>query len=632
MADAQVVSPTRRNEELGVGPLLLIWLVGFGIGCIIGTSGVAIYAHFSPSEPGPKPPPPGDAKAVCYTPGCVATTELLQENINPLIAPCDNFQEYVCSRYQGPELSLLRTEVDAAEEWMANSVRALNQSVLGARRKAVDLLRMCEDRHKLERNAQINLAVLRNFMDELKLSLRPATYQTAVLTPDGQLKRHVQLAYAYSLSGLFTVRPAAPLTIRAAADLSFMRVRYDHLRSLDYFTAVVVAYTGQEDKDLATEGLNLYKRVGSLVASATRRIKVDQFSLVKVRGVALDGVSADAFARAIDESTPYTRDADVELDPVFPVVVKSFWEQVSIVDRYLWTSWHVLAHCALHTSSHAASVVSGKAYSLACFRRVSAVLGPPLAAVQLFAMVDTGVQELVSSMVRNVAQCLAKNASNWVREFKAKPVVGLAPSVNTESALDAYFESIPAGYGRSFLEDWQRVADVRSWKITPQDGHVDAFQEYVSVYPDGTVVVPAVILTSRLFAVDGPYSVYYGGLGHMVARRMVQRFARPDAPSVLPCATGKPISKAPDFRENLLAYWCVRSAFASATKGRTVKRLPMLGALDPAPRLLLTMGCLKDCAVRRSMTSSSCRVTERHLQAFTQAFSCSSDQDQCAMR
>ncbi|KAK8764584.1 hypothetical protein V5799_032802 [Amblyomma americanum] len=107
---------------------------------------------------------------------------------------------------------------------------------------------------------------------------------------------------------------------------------------------------------------------------------------------------------------------------------------------------------------------------------------------------------------------------------------------------------------------------------------------------------------------------------------------RPDAPDVLPCAADKEVSKAPDFRENLLAYWCVRSVFASVTRGRTEERLPMMGVLDPPPKLLLTMGCLKDCVVRRSMTSSSCRVTERHLQAFNEAFSCGSKKDQCSMR
>ncbi|XP_077498480.1 uncharacterized protein LOC144109529 [Amblyomma americanum] len=589
MADTQ---STRKNEEIGVGALLLIWLGGFALGCLIGTSGVAIYAHFSPSDVNVKPP--GDEKAqaaVCYAPGCVATTELLQDNINPLVAPCHNFQEYVCGRHEGPERSLLRSELNDAEMRMAYSVLALNQSVLGARRKAADLLRTCEDQGLLKRNAATNRALLRNFMDHLTLSLRPAAYQTAVLTADRHLTLHVELAFTYALSGLFTVRPSTPHTIRVAADLPFMQETNRHLHSPDYFHALVVAYTGHEDLNLTTEGLNLYIDVTLAVAAVTRRQNLSPFTVVKVRDVALHGVSADAFANAIEESTPYARSADVELDAVVPEVVKSVWQKWSVVDRYLWTSWHVLAQCALHTSWYVASKVDDRVRTLACFRRVSAVLGPPLAAVHLFA--EAGVQELVGGMVRNLSHCLTKNASQWVRKFEAKPVVGLAPSMNTESALDSYYESIPVGDRRSFLSDWQRVAAVRSRRIAPQELHVDAFQEDVSVYPDGSVVVPALLLKSRLVAVDGPHSVYYGGLGHTVARSMAQRFMRPDAPDVLPCAADKEVSKAPDFRENLLAYWCVRSVFASVTRGRTEERLPMMGVLDPPPKLLLTMGCLK---------------------------------------
>ncbi|KAL1429295.1 hypothetical protein MTO96_016506 [Rhipicephalus appendiculatus] len=147
--------------------------------------------------------------------------------------------------------------------------------------------------------------------------------------------------------------------------------------------------------------------------------------------------------------------------------------------------------------------------------------------------------------------------------------------------------------------------------------------------PEGHVVVPAIVLTSRLFSSDGPAAVDYGGLGHIVARSMIRRFMRPNAPGVLSCASAD-VSNATDLAENLLAYSCVQSTFEAANEPE--KRLPMLGVLQPAPRLLLAVGCLKDCAVHGSMTSSSCRVSERHLEVFDEAFSCKYKQPRCVMQ
>ncbi|KAL3229321.1 hypothetical protein MRX96_023636 [Rhipicephalus microplus] len=44
---------------------------------------------------------------VCYTPSCVLLGKRLRAMLNPLVDPCDNFNEHVCGRYEGASFSIL---------------------------------------------------------------------------------------------------------------------------------------------------------------------------------------------------------------------------------------------------------------------------------------------------------------------------------------------------------------------------------------------------------------------------------------------------------------------------------------------------------------------------------------------
>ncbi|KAH7954150.1 hypothetical protein HPB49_016050 [Dermacentor silvarum] len=534
MTDADAISAKAQRQEhrrssiedggLGIGALSLVWFYGFVVGCPIGLTGLAFYAYLSPAAakdtpPRPKPKP----EAVCYSPSCLATAELLRDNLNPLVGPCDDFQGHVCSRYAGPLPSLLLNELSSVQSRAVASLRNMDESVQGARRKAADMFRACERRHR-DRSKQHE--VLHEFMARLRLSISDPPPVGSLSTPDGLLKLHVELAFVYELSGLFFLRPAMPRSIRMAADLSFMRAS-DSYPTPDLFFEDMMYVNGHHNPELAKKGLALHNTMTLAVATATRQ-RDDSTSgrapyFVKVLEVSFGGVSAGAFAAAVEEKTPYKRDSHVELDPVIPGVLEVVWKRVTIADLYHWTSWHVLEECATHVDPFIASNTDNEALSAMCIKRVYLVLGPPAAAVEFFRLVTPEVQDRVSRLIRSVAECLATKASRWVREFDVQPVVGFSPSANTVQTLDSRYASIPAGNGSSFLADWIRAAEVRSRKVSPEDAHVDELQVDVSVSPEGHVVVPALFVTSRLFSTDGPSAVDYGGLGHIVTRSMIRR-------------------------------------------------------------------------------------------------------------
>ncbi|XP_049524998.1 uncharacterized protein LOC125946315 [Dermacentor silvarum] len=53
---------------------------------------------------------------VCYTPSCVSLARGLRHLLNPLVDPCDNFQEHVCGRYESERDSLLDNYIDIARK------------------------------------------------------------------------------------------------------------------------------------------------------------------------------------------------------------------------------------------------------------------------------------------------------------------------------------------------------------------------------------------------------------------------------------------------------------------------------------------------------------------------------------
>ncbi|XP_037568169.2 uncharacterized protein LOC119449046 [Dermacentor silvarum] len=250
-------------------------------------------------------------------------------------------------------------------------------------------------------------------------------------------------------------------------------------------------------------------------------------------------------------------------------------------------------------------------------------MAPALAALIRMSQVTSKSRDQITTMTNVLASCLKKRTT-WISPFATPPrlIVGFPPYADSVERLDAFYAKFPVSQQLSaaFFADWLAAADERASRLSLDQDHVDVFGLDVDVGADGTVIVPAALFALPFFLPDGPVALNVGGLGHLIARRLAERYLVPN--SVLPAGCQASASGSQDdwVLQNLLAYSCIGDAL-SALNGSYQRRLPQLAGLKPET-IMYTVGCLKDCIAQPS-GPGRCIVSSQRLKAFEDAFSCS---------
>lgn len=168
--------------------------------------------------------------------------------------------------------------------------------------------------------------------------------------------------------------------------------------------------------------------------------------------------------------------------------------------------------------------------------------------------------------------------------------------------------------------------------LQPSDLNFDPSDTDVLVFQNGTVIIPAGALTTPLYGLDNVPAVNMGGLGHMIAKHLIQRL-RLDTTQPEPQCREQGTSEAADVFENLLALECARHVM-NATVARNESQaqwLPMLLNLTPAKQFF-TVGCFKDCRRRRTGIHGSCDPGSLlRLPSFANAFGCQPAKPACQL-
>ncbi|XP_077500100.1 uncharacterized protein LOC144110908 [Amblyomma americanum] len=636
MLDADSADPLEHHEEhqnvairddFSVPTAAAVWCAGALVGAAVGLLGFLVFAFVRGSEPVtslPLPPPDVDDGSVCYSPGCLATADYFRDSLNPLVEPCRNFDDHVCGRFSGPGGSIVDREFMFSYLKLALTAEqyALTPGG-GARHKAATLLRDCMAIRGSRRSQH---AVLRQLMQRLNLFLYnpPPGAPTAA---DDVLALHVELAYVYGLSALLRIRPHAAHSLVVDFGGGALQAAVSRKADMGYALSLMDVAGVERSIELVQLRYALYSAIETAVASAkvahhALEVRPTTRAVKQVKDLAFTGVSQNAFGDAVEAKTPYSRNASVYESVLLRTVLEFVWKQMAVPTLFLWTSWHVLDELAPFVEpalTEPPRSPNVQTFIFSCVRMVAHVMEPALAALAHLSHITDKTRAETSAMTNAIADCL--NKKRWMSRFEAplRLVVGLPPYADTAERLGAFYASYPKPRGR-FLADW--LAAVGAWKerVSPADVHFDPLDADVEVATDGMVMVPAALFTVPFYAPDGPAAANVGGLGHLIARRLVRRYlvASADIPAECRSSAGSPTD---DVVESVLAYDCVQSALI-AVNASDGPRLPRLPSLSPR-RILYTVGCLKDCTTEGGRPGG-CHVPFRRLKAFDEAFSCAS--------
>ncbi|KAH7933720.1 hypothetical protein HPB49_015995 [Dermacentor silvarum] len=477
-------------------------------------------------------------RTVCFSPQCLRASRRLQKLLNPLADPCRNWYEHVCGRFRGPQASVRQLMDTAVTEFVTNSLLSFGENpppgIAGsadARFKAANLLLACESHGEVFAE---EIADVTDFMIRHKLDL--VVSASNGVTADEALSKHVELAFSYGLSGLMTLSPG-PQTLTLDVDSSF-EVRITEFTALGAselaeYLINLADFVGQPQTEVKA-AVALHNTVVAAVASIMVDAHLQTKSTprrsiareLKASEVMFQGVGSSAFGEAVESKTPYSRDTDVDSSYAVLLVLEAVWKTLSPAEIVAWTAWAVLHECGSVAVSDLVAYFGRNELSRKCTLRVRHAMSVPFDAVALYDVITRKIQNDVTAMAKDIFECLATNASRWLRRPLPSPptvIVGFPPGRDTVAGTDAYYEAFPLTVPPDFFKQWVAAEDARKDKLLPMDVHFDPAGTDVIVSKQGIVLVPAGIFKTDLYEVGGVNALNMGGLGHVIAKAIVRR-------------------------------------------------------------------------------------------------------------
>ncbi|KAL1483044.1 hypothetical protein MTO96_033395 [Rhipicephalus appendiculatus] len=373
-------------------------------------------------------------RSVCFSYECLRASRRIQKLLNPLADPCRNWYEHVCGRFQGPQASVRQLMDAAVTQSVRKSLLAFGRdppaSIAGgndARLKAAKLLLACEATWaEFVENSDVI-----DFMAHEKLDVLVSA--SANVTADEVFSKHVDLAFRYGLSGLMSLSPGAQM-LTLDVDRSFVARIYTFNAMgpstlLEYLVnlAEFVGQPEEEGKTAVTLHNTLVTAVAAMMVeargrneSSTRRSTVRE---LKASQVTFKGVGSSTFGDAVESHTPYSKDVDVDSSYIVLLVLEAAWKALTPAELAAWTAWTVLHECASIAVTYLSAFFSRASLNAKCAFRVHHVMSVPFTAVALFDVVTKKIQDDVTEMTEVIFDCLARNASRFLRSPRLSSVI-----------------------------------------------------------------------------------------------------------------------------------------------------------------------------------------------------------------
>ncbi|XP_075539893.1 endothelin-converting enzyme 1-like [Dermacentor variabilis] len=490
----------------------------------------------------------------CLTVDCRFVADELLQAMNQSAEPCDDFYEYMCGNYNGPEANMFA----AVEETIRSSLKALLKSTnvpetgQDAWEKAAGMFQSCMDLD-VTRNTQ--MADLRQWLASQRLDFFNITQDHSYDVVDAL----VMFSLQYHLPALLALEVDRMRFLNKKRAISFTIYEDD----IEWYTHYHIANgTNHRGRRSSYEtNLNHYGLRGDALKAMSRSLEdygtqvavaLDRYAKqpATIAAVTIAGlgnlteghVDSVRWASIFGRYTGgiYHGEDYIQVVPSAPALLVALLSSPTIGPHGLrcLLAWSVLRFVGdLVETASADAEANSRPFDNVCYDHVLLVMEPVFMRKYDEINANTGAAGRARDMIGNIKVAFKRFlfAFKWMgdevqnlMEHKladTAALVGYPESAPDAHGLNDYYDELDDSTPPRFFHDWRKALELYARRLVRDQVHMLflSVKANVSYSPAANaIIVPAASLQPGLFFQQGPASVNYGGLGTVVAREMTQ--------------------------------------------------------------------------------------------------------------
>ncbi|KAL1415097.1 hypothetical protein MTO96_006971 [Rhipicephalus appendiculatus] len=471
-----------------------------------------------------------DVAEQCNTSDCRYATELLKSALDRSFKPCDDFYSFVCSRYTGPQYTVLASMTVYMRDVTEALLYTINvpPSHQNSTQKAAGLFRACVSMGNTSRS---EVSSLKKFLKLVGLDMSNMAPDPKFSIADRIVRLNLEYGFPTLVQFGFIVAKAVK---RKILDLK-MDGEYVSWMKLGASANLGEIYLREYDSELNTSELTdriqktehkLLTLVRLLEATASNAVvstTVGEF------GTLTGGIVDKAeWLRLVVQYTGGTYDSG----DMFVVwgnsteVIKLLLSNgdISVDDAWLILSWNLIRQLLPLSSGSLMVKTNDDDFRNTCFKTVLGIMEMAVMSSYLRRLVPPAVLSSATAMAVNLMAVLrdkllsARWMEGWMQNngidkaSRMGIVVGYPKDADTVAQMEAFYADFP-DVGTEFFSPWLESHRVIKQRLFRKDtvnfstGEANAFYQPIT----NTMTIEAGIVQPPLFFEHGTAALSYGG-------------------------------------------------------------------------------------------------------------------------
>ncbi|KAH6934191.1 hypothetical protein HPB50_021493 [Hyalomma asiaticum] len=548
-------------------PLVVVALTVGGVLFGVLVSAVLAMLFMQPSERPLKGATVKTQSDGCLTIDCRFAANKMLAAMNRSVKPCDDFYEYMCGNYNGPEANIFEEVEQKIQASLKEHLKSARVPEAGqnAWEKAAGMFQACTD-VGLTLNTQ--MADLQAWLASQRLDFfnmtEDSSYDAVEALVMLSLQYHLPALVTFEVDRMRFLNKKRSVSVRTdsillsecdgvnsfAEGLNFTLYGDDVNWYLNYhkgsranktekrsrYEAHLISY-GLRGEALQTMSRTL-EAYGSHVAAALDRLMKQPAELAVVRisdlgnltkGHVESGRWASIFGRYT--GGVYNGEDYIQVQSWAPSLLVELISAQAVGTHGMrcLLAWKVLRWVGdLASTASAIAEADGKPFDNVCYKLVLMVMEPVLMRKYDDINANTGAARRAQDMVDNIRATYKRflNTFSWIGDEARKTAeqrisnmaafVGYPDNTPDSVGLNGYYEELNDSGPTRFFHDWRTALELYARRLVRDQEHVlfTSVKTNVSYFPAANAItVPAGALQPGIFYQEGPASVNYGGLG-----------------------------------------------------------------------------------------------------------------------